>query len=56
MIDDDNMRDEHDFSKGRRDLYANRFKNQAEAISAYEAVLDIDPNNALAIVFLREAY
>lgn len=38
------------------DLYANRFKNQAEAISAYEAVLDIDPNNALSIVFLREAY
>lgn len=38
------------------DLYANRFKNQAEAISAYEAVLEIDPTNAPAIVFLREAY
>jgi tetratricopeptide (TPR) repeat protein len=38
------------------DLYANRFKNQAEAISAYEAVLEIDPANAPAIVFLREAY
>jgi golgin subfamily B member 1 len=38
------------------DLYANRFKNQAEAITAYEAVLEIDPSNAPAIVFLRDAY
>jgi hypothetical protein len=38
------------------DLYANRFMNHAEAIPAYEAVLEIDPRNATAVAFLRNAY
>src|SRR5690606_23148326 len=38
------------------DLYTNTFKNQAEAVRAYEAVLALDPTNAVAIDFLRQSY
>ena len=37
-------------------LYLERFRNQAEAIKAYEAVLEEDPTNRDAIQALRDAY
>jgi tetratricopeptide (TPR) repeat protein len=38
------------------DLYVSKFANQAEAVKAYEAVLAIDPDNAVAIDYLRQMY
>ncbi len=38
------------------DLYVNKFANQAEAVRAFEKVLDVDPNNPTAIRYLREMY
>jgi tetratricopeptide (TPR) repeat protein len=38
------------------DLYANKFSNQAEAVRAYEKVLEVDPSNTTAITYLREMY
>ena len=38
------------------DLYVNKFANQAEAVKAYEKVLEIDPNQPAAIDYLREMY
>src|SRR5205814_4057025 len=38
------------------ELYVTKFANQAEALKAYEAVLEIDPENARAIEFLRQMY
>ncbi|HMJ56028.1 MAG TPA: tetratricopeptide repeat protein [Polyangiaceae bacterium] len=38
------------------DLYVTKFANQAEAVKAYEAILDIDAENAKAIDFLRQMY
>ncbi len=37
-------------------LFLERFRNQAEAIKAYEQVLEIDSHNAEAIEFLKEMY
>ena len=37
-------------------LYLERFSNQAEAIKAFEKVLDLDPNNAQAIDHLLAVY
>jgi len=38
------------------DLYATKFANQAEAARAYEKVLELDPTEAKAVAYLREAY
>ena len=38
------------------DLYATKFANQAEAVKAYEKVLDVNPHSADAIRYLREMY
>lgn len=38
------------------DLYATKFANQAEAVKAYEKVLDVNPHSAQAITYLREMY
>src|SRR6185295_6360048 len=38
------------------DLYISKFANQAEAVKAYEAILDIDAENARAVDFLRQMY
>ena len=38
------------------DLYVSKFANQAEAVKAYEAVLAIDPDNTLAVEYLRQMY
>lgn len=38
------------------DLYTTRFKNQAEAVRAFEAVLEVDPHHQAAIEFLVESY
>ncbi len=38
------------------ELYTNKFKNQAEAVRAYEAVLALDAANGVAIDFLRTSY
>jgi len=38
------------------DLYITKFANQAEAVKAYEAILEIDPENARAADFLRQMY
>jgi tetratricopeptide (TPR) repeat protein len=38
------------------DLYVTKFANQAEAVKAYESVLAIDPDNALAVDYLRQMY
>src|SRR5262249_46296800 len=38
------------------DLYITKFANQAEAVKAYEAILQIEPENAKAIEFLRQMY
>ena len=37
-------------------LYLDKFRNQAEAIKAYEAVLEIAPHYGEALEFLKEAY
>lgn len=37
-------------------LYIERFSNQAEAIKANESILEIDPENARAIDFLKSMY
>src|SRR5262249_51470480 len=37
-------------------LYLERFSNQAEAIKAFERVLDLDPNNAQAVDHLLAVY
>src|SRR5690606_6354967 len=37
-------------------LYIERFSNQAEAIKAFEKVLEIDPDNGQAVSHLREVY
>ncbi len=38
------------------ELYTGKFANQAEAVKAYEAVLNIDPENQNAITYLRQMY
>ncbi|HEX2674210.1 MAG TPA: hypothetical protein VHM25_25210, partial [Polyangiaceae bacterium] len=38
------------------DLYVTKFANQAEAVRAYEKVLEVDPNQPAAIAYLREMY
>jgi tetratricopeptide (TPR) repeat protein len=38
------------------ELYATKFMNQAEATKAYEAVIGVDPSNAAAVDYLRQAY
>lgn len=41
---------------GIADLYINRFSNQAEAIKAFERVLEVDPENARAVEHLVDVY
>ncbi len=38
------------------DLYVTKFANQAEAVKAYEQVLAIDPDQPLAVDYLRQMY
>jgi len=38
------------------DLFIDKFRNQAEAIDAYESVLEIDPHHPDALEFLTEMY
>jgi len=38
------------------DLYVTKFANQAEAVKAYEHILAIDPDHALAVDYLRQMY
>src|SRR5699024_8941044 len=37
-------------------LFLEKFRNQAEAIKAYEAILELRPHHAGAIAFLKEMY
>ena len=43
------------FTRAAR-LYLEKFRNQPEAIKAYEQVVEIDPNNSEAIDFLKDMY
>jgi len=38
------------------EIYMSRFANEAEAVAAYEKVLDVLPNHGVACEFLTEAY
>jgi tetratricopeptide (TPR) repeat protein len=38
------------------DLYSNKFMNQAEAVKAYEKLIQIEPEHALANEYLRQMY
>jgi tetratricopeptide (TPR) repeat protein len=38
------------------ELYVSKFANQAEAVKAYEKVLDVNPGSATAIAYLRDMY
>jgi tetratricopeptide (TPR) repeat protein len=38
------------------ELYTEKFRNQAEAIKAYESVLEVDPTHPQAVEFLRDSY
>ncbi|HYO94429.1 MAG TPA: tetratricopeptide repeat protein, partial [Polyangiaceae bacterium] len=38
------------------ELYVSKFSNQAEAVKAYEKVLEVNPANGAAIAYLREMY
>ncbi len=38
------------------ELYVNKFANQAEAVKAYEKVLEVNPGSNVAISYLREMY
>ncbi len=38
------------------ELYTSKFKNQAEAVKAYESVLEVDPTHHEAVEFLRDSY
>ena len=38
------------------DIYVTKFPNQTEAVKAYEQVVELDPENAAAVDFLRQAY
>ncbi len=38
------------------ELYVTKFANQAEAIKAYERVLDVEPDNQQAVTFLLQMY
>jgi tetratricopeptide (TPR) repeat protein len=48
--------DKTDFYMKAADLYATKFSNAAEAVKCYESVLNLDPENATAIDFLRQSY
>ncbi|MFO0591911.1 MAG: hypothetical protein U0441_30470, partial [Polyangiaceae bacterium] len=48
--------DKVDFYMKAADLYATKFSNAAEAVKCYEAVLNLDSENATAIDFLRQSY
>jgi len=48
--------DKVDYYMKAADLYATKFSNAAEAVKCYEAVLNLDPENATAIDFLRQSY
>ena len=37
-------------------LFLEKFSNQAEAIKAFEAVLELDPDNEQALSFLKQMY
>src|SRR5258708_16899780 len=37
-------------------LFLEKFSNQAEAIKAYEAILELDANNQEALGFLKQMY
>ena len=37
-------------------LYLEKFQNQAEAIKCFEAILEIDPANPDAVIFLKQMY
>jgi hypothetical protein len=45
-----------DYYAKAADLYVNKFANQAEAVRAFEKVIEVDPNNRAAIQYLREMY
>src|SRR5262249_1582980 len=51
-----NMAERVDLYQRAADLYISKFANQAEAVKAYEAILQIDEENAKAIDFLRQMY
>ncbi len=38
------------------EMYAEKFGNHAEAVKAYEALLEVDPTDARALAYLREMY
>ncbi len=38
------------------EMYAEKFGNHAEAVKAYEALLDVDPTDARALSYLRDMY
>src|SRR5207237_10173167 len=37
-------------------LFLEKFSNQAEAIKAYEAILELDPDNSEALGFVKQMY
>ncbi len=45
-----------EFNLRAADLYVTKFANQAEAIKAYERVLDLDPQNDKAVSYLLQMY
>src|SRR5690606_16644728 len=38
------------------ELYAGKFGNHAEAVKTYELLLDVEPDDAQAVAYLREMY
>lgn len=45
-----------DYYRKAAELYANKFGNHAEAVKAYEALLEIDPDDVDAKIYLKEMY
>ena len=51
-----NVDEKIDLYQRAADLFVTKFANQAEAIKAYEKVIEYDPNNRLAIDYLLQMY
>ena len=51
-----NVAEKIDLYQRAADLFVQKFANQAEAVKAYEAIVELDAENAHALEFLRQAY
>lgn len=51
-----NVEEKIDLYQRAADLFVTKFSNQAEAIKAYEKVIEYDPGNAQAVQYLLQMY